>query len=161
MINVVDYLDVRQKIASLGLSEPEGVAFLPRHFEGANSVSELEYENETPTFRSLMRQGGIPVSRLERGKINFKDEQSIALIAPIIFITSQLIAQNPLLLDVMVGVVSNYVYDVIRGTHREDKVKMEYVVETKSGLYKKLTYEGNVDGMKEIPKIIRETHDGQ
>jgi hypothetical protein len=161
MIKVVDYPNVREKITSLGLSEPDGVVFLPRHFAEANSVADLEYENETSTFRSLMRQGGIPVSRLERGKINFKDEQSIAFIAPIIFITSQLIVQNPLLLDVMVNVVSSYVYDVISGTHRGDKVKMEYVVETKSGLYKRLTYEGNVDGMKELPKIIKETHDGQ
>jgi len=161
MIEVTDYLNVREKITRLELSQPEGIAFLPRGFEKANSVNELVYESETPTIRSLLRQEGIPVSRLEKDKINFKEEQSIAFIAPILFITSQLITQNPALLDVIVGVVSNYVYDVIKGTRRNDKVKLEYVVETTTGQYKKLTYEGTAEGMKEIPKTIKEIHDGQ
>jgi hypothetical protein len=158
MIEILDYLNVREKNTSLGLTQPEGIGFIPRGFATTNSLSEMVYENETPTIRSLLRQEGVPVSRLDRDKIHFKDEQSEAFLVPLLYIPFLLIEQNPVLLDVAIGVISNYCYEIISGSNRKNLVKMEYVVESKTGDNKKVVYTGPVEGMKEVEKIIKEVH---
>ena len=63
--------------------------------------------------------------------------------------------QNPEAVSLALGVISNYLagwYGVIGG---EQKVKLDIVVEqTEGGGYKRIEYEADVDGLKELPPIV-------
>jgi len=158
MVAIVDYVDVPERMKLFSLKEPTQAAILPRHFDSIENVDALVYPSEAKTVHSLIRQSGIVIDPLDE-KIHFKEEQSFAFVSPLIFFASTVIAQNPHLIDLSINLLSDYIYDRIRGTNKQDNVKMEYVVETKSGKYKKINYEGPIEGLKTLPKVIKEIHD--
>lgn len=164
MIKVEDYPDVKKKAKDLDCNIPDSIAILPRNFESAKSKEELFHEDTTATIRVIWRQNDIVETPLEKEgeDIPFLVEEAFGWIGPLIFFASTFIVQNPYLIDVSLGVISNYLTDWFKGiTDIEKKVKLDIVVETKSGSYKKIQFEGPPEGLKELPEIIRSTHDEQ
>jgi len=161
-IRVEEYLNVKKKALDLSCNVPDSIAVLPRNFAEARSKEDLLHENETATIRTLWRQKGITETPLEKKgeKIPFVFEESFAWIAPIIFFASAFISQNPYLVDTAIGVISNYLTDWFKGaSDNEKKAILNLVVETKSGSYKRIRYEGPPEGLRNLPEIIRSTHD--
>jgi len=158
MIEIQEYIDASEKMKKLGLRKPEFMAILPRNFDTAETPDLLLYPNEAKTIHSLIRQAEIDITPLEDG-ILFKDEQSFTFVAPLILFTSIIIAQNPHLINITINIISDYIYDRIRGTRKNANLKLEYIIETRNGDYKKLNYEGNIDGLNNLPEIIKEIHD--
>lgn len=164
MINVEEYFNVRKRARELNCSVPESIAILPRNFENARSKEDLVHEETTPTIRILWRENNVIETPLEKEgeKIPFVSEKFLEWAGPLIFFASTVIIQNPVLIDVSIGVISNYLTDFFKGMVKEEKkVKLSVVVETKSGSYKKVNFEGHPEGLKELPKIVRSLHDEQ
>lgn len=162
MILVEDYINVKKRIESLGYNQPAAMAILPRNFEKASSRSELVYEGTSETIRKLWKQKGILDTRLEKEgeKTFFVIEESFEWIGPLILFTSTMITQNPQMVDLSIGVISNYLADWFKGiTESEKKAKIDVIVEKKDGSYKKIHYEGPIEGLKELPGIARSIHD--
>ena len=159
---VEEFVDVKKKAQDLDCNIPDSIAVLPRNFENAKSKEDLVHEASTATIRVLWRQNSIietPVEK-EGEVIPFVVEEAFGWVGPLIFFASAVIAQNPHLIDISIGVISNYLTDWFKGVvDREKKVKLDIVVETKSGCYKKIQFEGPPEGLKELPEIIRSTHD--
>lgn len=71
-----------------------------------------------------------------------------------------MLSENSTLLSVGINVLSNYVTDYFKGTFGSQNVKLEIIVETKpKKVYKSINYEGNLDGLKDLPKIIKSLKD--
>lgn len=164
MIKVEEYLDVRKRAKELDFNIPESVAILPRNFESAKSKEELVHEETTPTIRILWKQSNVIETPLEKEgeKIPFVTEKYLEWIGPLIFFASTAIIQNPTMIDIAIGVISNYLTDFFKGMIKDEKkVKLKVVVETKYGSYKKVEFEGPSEGLKELPRIVRSLHDEQ
>lgn len=109
----------------------------------AKSKNELLHERTTPTIRTLWKQNGIAETKIEDGeKILYIQENAFDWIAPTIFISTGLLSLNPHIISVALGVISNYPTDWFRGIPESKKVKIYIVVETMSGVYKRVRYEG-------------------
>ena len=161
MVKVLDYIDVKKKAQELGCNVPNSIALLPRNFETAKSKDELIHESTTPTVRTLWRQNAITESLLEKPMEKFPvvDEKEFEWISPTIFIPAMLISQNPHLITVALNVISSYLADWFKGILRINrKVKLSIITETKSGSNKRIEYEGTEDGLKNLPKVIREVY---
>ena len=160
MIQISDYINVKERAHELDCNMPTSLALLPRNFETAKSKDELVHENTVPTIRKLWRQNNIVETRLEKEgeRIPCIHEKTSEWIVPTIFITSALLSQNPHLVSLALGVISNFLADWFRGIPGGKKVKLNIVIEPRIGGFKHIQYEGNVDGLKDLPKIIHEVN---
>jgi hypothetical protein len=161
-IKVEEGFDVKKRAEELGCSIPNLITVLPRNFADAKSKEELVYEDETPTVRTLWRTNGVMETPIEKKgeKIPYAVEESFDWVGPMIFVASQFITQNPSLLDTAISIILTYLADWFKGLpSNQKKAKLQVIVETKSGTYKKVGYEGPPEGLAELPKIIRSLHD--
>ena len=162
-IEVSEYVDVKKRALELGCNAPTELALLPRNFEVAKSKDELVHESSVPTIRVLWRQAGISETRIEKEGDRYLYVQEKAFrewIGPIIFVGVSLLSQNPHAISVALGVISNYLTDWFKGIpYNKRIVKQDLVVETietKGMTYKRIHYEGGIEGLRQLPEIIRE-----
>lgn len=67
-----------------------------------------------------------------------------------------MLSENSTVVSIALNVLSNYLTDFFKGSFSEKKVKIEiYVEERKDVKFKKITYEGGVEGIKELENIIK------
>ena len=161
MFKISDFIDVKKKAQEIGCNIPSHIALLPRNFDTALSKEELIHESTTPTVRVLWRQNGITETPLEQPgeKFPFVAEKAFEWVGPTIFISAMLLSQNPHLVTIALNVISNYLTEWFRGIPRDRrKAKLRIIIETKSGCYKKIEYEGPPDELKVLPQVIREVH---
>ena len=155
---ITDYIDVRKKIADLGCRRPERMALLPSNFESATSIEELLQASEAATIRKLLLAGGIPLDDiLDRSqRPPYVKNKSHEWVAPIIFVSASLYSQNSTLVALALNILGNYATDFFRGLHRAPAVNLNIVMGQKNGAYKKITYHGPIEGLKDLAKVIRE-----
>jgi hypothetical protein len=162
MIEVEDFPDVKKIAQKIGCNVPETIAILPRNFTSAKSKEELRNQSTTSTIRVLWKEAGVIETPIEKEgeKIPEYVMNWFEWVGPTILVTSTLITQNPQLVELSLGVIANYLTDFFKGVpKKQKKAKLEIVAETKSGNYKRVRYEGDIDGIKELHKIIRSLHD--
>jgi hypothetical protein len=156
---ISDYADIVHRAQYLGCQIPSGIAILPRNFATAQSAEELLFESETPTVRVLWRKAGVvetPILTTSQKTAQISEKSFEAWIAPTIFVSLSLLSQNPGLVSVALGVISNYLTDLFKGFTDKRNVRLDIIVETKNKGYKNIHYEGPVDGLKDLPSIVRE-----
>jgi hypothetical protein len=161
MYRVSDFIDVKKKAREIGCNIPSHMALLPRNFETALYKEELIHEITTPTVRALWRQNGINETPIEKPeeKIPFIDEMAFEWVGPIIFVSAMLLSHDPHLVTIALNVISNYLMQWFKGIPRDSrKAKLTIIVETKSSVYKKIEYEGPVDGLENLAEVIRGVH---
>lgn len=158
-VQITDYVDVRNRARDLGCNEPTGLCILPRNFDTVKSKEELIHESSTPTVRVLWKQAGIQEAKIEREGERFSqvsEKDFVGWVGPIIFVSAALLSQDPNAISVALGVVSNYLTDWFRGVVGEKRAKLDIVVETAESKYKRIRYDGSIDGLRELPEILRE-----
>lgn len=154
------FVDVVERAQDLGCRVPTGLAILPRNFESAASKDELLHESEAPTVRILWRRDGVEETPIEAEGERFPQisEKSFEeWVGPTIFVSGTLMSQNPAIVSIALGVISNYLTDWFRGmpTGRR-KAKLDIVLQVGKGQYKKLHYEGPVEGLEDLAAVARE-----
>ena len=158
---ISDYIDVSKKIADLGCRYPQGMALLPINFESATSRGEFLQASESATIKKLLRAQAVPlddiVDRSERPP--YIKNKSHEWVAPIIFVSASMYAQNQMLVSVALNVLGNYATDFFKGTHATHDVNLNIVVEKKNKTYKKISYKGPVEGLKDLSQVIQEATD--
>lgn len=156
-VTVSDYIDVANRAEALECNIPSGIALLPRNFQTATNKRELFHESSAPTVRALWRQAKITETPLESNQERFLTVSEHGLqvwIGPTILVTAAWLSQNPEVLSVGLGVISEYLADVFRGLPCRPKVSLSVVVEKRKGKCRRVEYQGSVDGLKELPAII-------
>lgn len=154
---IVDYVRVSDRASQLGCLVPTGIAILPENFERVATRGELLFGSEAATIRKLFQNNNFTVDPLlpigERvPAIHNKHFEW----APLIFISAALISENPNAVSVALGIVSNYATDFFKGMSTKE-VRLSIVVEKKKNSNcKKLTYEGDIEGIRLLADSIRE-----
>ena len=158
-IQISEYVNVKKRAEELNCNIPTGIALLPRNFETAESKDELIHESSVPTIRVLWRKEKISETKIEKEEDKFPNAQENAFewIGPIIFVSASILSQNPYVLTVGLGVVSNYLTEWFKGIPGDKKVRLDIVIEQAEGkVYKRISYKGEPEGLHELPKIISE-----
>jgi hypothetical protein len=150
-------LDVSKKLSDLGCRVPQHIALLPVNFDSATNVSEFVQASEASTIRKLLLAQNVPVDDIldrHRRPAYLKNKYH-EWVAPIIFVSASLYSQNPEMVSLALNIVGNYATEFFRGLRGEHKVTFDVVVGT-DGTYKRITYKGPVEGLQQLPKILRE-----
>jgi hypothetical protein len=159
------YIDVQKKAAALKCNVPADFAILPINFNSVQSKSDLVQLPATLALRRAFRASGIIETPLEHEKEKFpvrlQESAYPEWVIPTIFVANTFINQHPHLVDLLLNVVSNFVADWIKGVIKNDKYDLQsenvyfnLVVEKQNRKTVKLTYKGQVKGLKEIRKLI-------
>lgn len=157
-----EYVDVVERAKSLGCEVPTGVTILPNNFETAPSRDELVFADTAIEIRKLWRSKKINQGSIEKDGETYAslDLKSLDWIGPTILFTAAFISQDPTSVSIAINVFSNYLTDWLKGRPGNGKVRLEIVVEqTKAKKYKRFTYEGPIEGLESLPKIIHEASD--
>jgi len=155
-----EYIDVKERAEFLGCNIPTNLALLPRNFQEAESKKDLLHESSAPTVRILFRKNNIAETPLELESEKFpqiSEKGFVEWVGPIIFVSFAALNQDPNMLSLALGVISNYLTDFFKGIPGDRKVRLDVVVETKKKAYKKIHYEGPVSGLEKLPKVIEKS----
>jgi hypothetical protein len=156
---ITDYIDVSRKAADLGCSCPQGMALLPVNFESAASVADLLQAAEAATIRKLLVAEALTVDDItdKSQRLPYVKNKSFEWVAPVLFVSASLCSQNPALVAVALNVLANYATEFFQGMGGGvHEVNLEIVVGNKNKTYKKITYKGPVEGLKDLAKVIDE-----
>ena len=86
----------------------------------------------------------------------YRTRKSADIYLPAMFFGLSQITENPTIVSVSLNVLSNYIYDICKGTSGKKTAHVDLYLETKEkGKVKKISYNGSVEGLKELPEIIK------
>ena len=160
IVQISDLPSPRQRFEDLGCIQPQGIALLPTNLESADKISAFRQAPEAATVAKLLTQVGLPPSNLwtKEERPGYIQNNAFEWVAPTLFISATLLAENPACVSVALGVISNYTSDFLRGIPgtKNNKVKLEIVVEpTEGGLCKRVRFEGPPDQLNNLTELVR------
>jgi hypothetical protein len=157
---VRDYVSVSEKLKSFGVSVPSGLAILPDNLETATSVGDLRQQVEADTVRTLLRANQIAYFEIfdEDNQPPYVQQYNFEWFGPTLFISANLLAQHPNVLSVILGIISNYLYDLFKG-HKESKASLDIVFQQIDGSCKEIHYSGPPDGLSKVAEVVRQLGD--
>lgn len=161
-IDIKETINYRKKIVELGLEFPNGVVLLPKSLENATTKKDLMHEAEYETVQKLFKSKGIETNSIQdpNEKIPKLINQSFEWAGPLILYTSTMLSQHPEIVTDSISTITNYLKKKLQGVPKgDDLVNLSISTETKSGKFKIIDYKGPVDGLKDLPDIVRATYE--
>lgn len=133
------------------------IAFLPENFYETSDKQELIYPDSTSDLIKVFRENKIPSNLISESKGKYRIRKDATWIGPTILVSATLLYENHTLLTLALNVLSNYLTDLFKGSFGRRKAKFEIIIETKKNMkYKKISYEGNPEGIKDLIKVIKD-----
>ncbi|NHV29379.1 hypothetical protein [Burkholderia sp. D-99] len=154
---VRDYVSVSEKLKSFGVSLPSGLVLLPGNLATATSIDDLRQQVESDTVRTLLKANNIAYAEIfdEDDQPPYLQQYSFEWFGPTLFVSAGLLSQDPNVLSVALGVITNYLYDLFKGTN-EGKASLDVVVQHADGSCKSVRYSGPPDGLSKVAEIVKE-----
>lgn len=153
---VRDYVSVSEKLKSLGVSFPNGLAILPGNLATATSIDDLRQQVESDTVRTLLKSNKIDHVEIfdENDQPPYLQQYSFEWFGPTLFVSAGLLSQDPNVLSVTLGVITNYLYDLFKGA-KEGKASLDVILQQADGSCKQIHYSGPADGLSEVAEIVK------
>lgn len=154
---IIEDLDVSKKIEELELELPKNMAFFPENFENAKTKSDFIFtDSMTDLSKIFLQDNEISVNALGQDTELYRSRKSADVYLPAMFFGLSLMTENPTIVSVSLNVLSNYVYDLCKGSSGKKTAHVDLYIETKEkGKLKKISYKGDVEGLKEVENIIK------
>ncbi len=154
---VRDYIVVSEKLKSFGVSVPSGLAILPGNLATAKAIGDLRQHVESDTVRTLLQANKIPYIEIfdEDNQPPYLQQYSFEWFGPTLLISANLLLQDPNLLSVTLGVITNYLYDLFKGA-TDGKASLDVILEQADGSCKQIHYSGPPDGLGKVADIVRD-----
>ena len=130
--------------------ETSNLAILPWNAETARSREELTYCSNASTVRKLFEKQGLQVSKLEKigERWPSKFEHDNFWVAPLLFFTGAMVAENPAIINIAYGVIANHVSSLFVTGDSSAKVKAKVILKkTKTTQYLEFDYEGSPEDL--------------
>lgn len=157
-VHTTDYVSVAERTEALGCTTSAGFTILPENFDSADARVDFRYRSEAATIRTLFRNHGIPVGNLllPGERPSYITNKSFEWTAPALFVAVALLSDNGTAISIALSVVANYLTDFFKGVAGTPKIKMTFVIEEAKGqTCRKLEYEGSIEGLAALSKIIK------
>lgn len=130
------------------------IVLLPRSIK--NEENNI-YNSTTSAVLKLLNQNGLKTDLYNKNELKFQENRSFEWFGPTLFVTAMAISQNPNLVSIALGIISNYLTDVLKGSSGENKISLTIIRENPDKTKTKIKYSGDKDGLKELAKIVKST----
>ena len=154
---VRDYISVSAKLAQWGINPPAGFAILPSNLAEALNTTELRQHAESETVKKLLRTNNIAYSEVfdADSQPAYLQQYGFEWFGPTLFFTAAALSQNPSVLSVSLGIITNYLYDLFKGA-KNGTASLDVIIEKADGSCKKVNYKGPPEGLASVADIVRE-----
>lgn len=151
-----DYVSVSEKLKSLGVSIQSGLAILPSNLATATSIDDLRQQVESDTVRTLLRENKIHYVDIfeEDNQPPYLQQYGYEWFGPTLFVSAGLLSQNPNILSVTLGLITNYLYDLFKGS-KDGKASLDVIFQQADGSCKQIHYRGPAGGLSEVSEIVK------
>jgi len=153
---IEEYKELKNLFELRQINSDKQLCFLPENLAETESSSNFIYSETTTDLRKIFKKENITIDYLTENKPLLRSRKSADWFGPTILIGLSALIENPHIVGITLNLISSFLYDFFKGTIRERKVKFEIVIENeKSKDYQKVVYEGTVDGIPELEKVIK------
>lgn len=155
-IQVSDIPPVSEKLKGLGLALPEGLTIIPSNLAEAKSVEDLRQQVESDTVRTILRKHSIDLAEIfdDDNHPPYIQQYSLEWFGPTLLISASFIIQNPNTLSIVLGLITNYLYDIFKGS-KNGVASFNLIYQRSDGSCKEIRYSGPPDGLNKIHEIIK------
>jgi hypothetical protein len=159
-IDITNYSSVSEKFEFFGLKPDNGLIILPSNFDTAENLNKLRQQTESETVKTLFRQNNLPYTEIfdETNSPAYIQNYSFEWFGPTIFISASLISQNPDLVSVALGLITNYLQEIFKTPNNNslpESTSLEIIYEEPDGSCKKIAYRGPPEGLKDVAQAIK------
>lgn len=153
----IEELDVSKRLDELALTLPDNLTFFPENFDTANAKDDFVFTDSMLDLSKIFRQdNNISIPALGQDTELYRSRKSADIYLPAIFFGLSQLTENSTIVSVSLNVLSNYIYDLCKGTSGKKTAHVDLYVETKEkGKVKRISYNGSVEGLKELENIIK------
>lgn len=158
-ISVTEVDDLGERLSAMGATLPDGICILPDNFRIADANSPLLYPAHTLDVKALAKEKHLPLNVLvaEPGRVRYVENRDDTWVAPVLFFGASLLSSNANVVGVALNVLSNYIYDFLKGAAGSKKVRLTCVMEkTVKKTAVKFDFEGPVDKLPEVESVIKD-----
>jgi len=139
-----------------GITFPTGgdaITLLPTGFE--KSPDSREYHSNTISFAKFAR-GQLDLRYLSEPE-TLLEQRSEDWFGPIMLLTDQLVRDHPLIISIICGVISNYLFALYK-TKPKPEVRLTLICEKSStSTYVQVNYKGDIEGLSALQEVVRKS----
>ncbi len=141
--------------------EDQRIILLPQNYELTNNKEDLFFNEEIKTVSKMFSLNSLDnfIIKFDGEEIDsYIAQKSGEIILPSIFVSSLILTENPQLVSVALGVISNYATTLLKGIPKRNQT-VEFKIINKNSKTKKLSkieYKGNIEGISELAKVVKE-----
>lgn len=144
------------KFKELNINVPKSLTFIPENISEVKDKSDFIFADSTTDFKKIFRLNDLQSKELNSDSSVYRSRKSAEFYGPAIFISLSMLSENPHLIAIAINVTSDYCKDFFKGSLGKKKVKLDIYVETsKKKTVKKISYEGDSDGIKDLTNVIK------
>lgn len=144
------------KLTELQIEKPETFTFVPENIIDSKTPEDFIFSDSLIDVKKVFKHNNIDISELNNNSAKYRSRKSADFYAPSIFLGLTLLTENPDVISVGLNVLSEYIADFLKGSLGKKEVQLDIYVETKKNkIVKKITYNGNAEGIKALDKIIK------
>lgn len=150
------YNQLVDSISKHAIDLDKGVYFIPENVFDTEETSNFIYSETTSDLRKIFKKENVQVHYLTEDKPLLRSRKGADWYGPTLLFGLSVIVDNPHLIGISLNLVSSYLYDFFKGKIGDKSVKFEVVVECKKKEeFKKINYEGPVEGIAELAKVVK------
>ena len=155
-IEIREYISVSEKLKSFNISPPSGLAVVPHNLATAKSLGDLRQHAESDTVRTLLKANKIAHVELfdEDHQPPYLQQYGYDWFGPTLFVPAVLLLQNPSVLSVTLGLITNYLYDLFKGD-KDGKASLDVILQLADGSCKEIHYAGPPEGLINVAEIVK------
>ncbi len=152
----IEEYEVEDKFEKLNLSLPDNISFFPENLLTAEKKAEFIFTDNMIELNKHFKSNQLELTILGGDTELYRSRKNADIYLPAIFFSLSSIAENSAVVSVSLNVLSNYLYDSLKGTIGKKKAHVEFYIETKEkGKVKKINYKGDVEGLNGLEKVIK------
>lgn len=152
----IEEISLSPKLKELKLAFPSTLTFFPENIEEAKQKEDFVFTDSMLDLNKLFSQDNLDITILGANTELYRTRKNADIYLPAFFFSLSLITENPLIVSISLNVLSNYVYDLCKGSFGKKTAKIDLYIETKEkGKIKKISYSGDSKGLKDLEKIIK------
>lgn len=156
-IEVREHVSIAVKLENFGVPAPSGFAILPHNLATATSKRDLRQHVESDTVRTLLLGNNIPHAEIfdEDDQPAYLQQYGFEWYGPTLFISAGILLQNPDVLSVTLGLITNYLYDLFKGS-KSGSASLNVVFQDADGTCKEVRYNGPPEGLSAVADVVKE-----
>jgi len=152
---IIEEYKIEDNLEKLHIKLPNQLSFFPENIVTAEKKDDFIFTESVIELNKYFKKNDLKLELFGGDSGLYRSRKSADIYLPAIFFSLSVISENPNLVSVSLNILSNYIYDALKGSIGKKTAHVEFHIESKEkGKIKKIDYKGDVEGLKGLEKVI-------